>query len=128
MDCKIFCWNCRGAGSRSFLRNFLEYKRRTRPNIVIIVEPRISGNTAEEVIRDMGYDSKLIVVQWDFRGEFGFFGVPLSSPLLELILTRSFSMCRFSKLTQRIIRGLSQPSMATQRPCRDVSCGLRSGG
>ncbi|CAL1402700.1 unnamed protein product [Linum trigynum] len=68
MDCKILAWNCRGAGSRNFLPVFREYRRKFRPHIVIIVEPRISGDRALDVIRDMGYDSSHVVDAHGFSG------------------------------------------------------------
>ncbi|CAL1389075.1 unnamed protein product [Linum trigynum] len=61
MDYKIFSWNCRGAGGWRFLRMFSEYKRRFSPQITIIVEPKISGDTSLRVIHSMGYDRELVV-------------------------------------------------------------------
>ncbi|CAL1361959.1 unnamed protein product [Linum trigynum] len=68
MDPCIFVWNCRGAGSRKFIRVFKEYKRKHNPNIVIIVEPRVSGATAQNVIKEMGYDKQLVVDALGFSG------------------------------------------------------------
>ncbi|CAL1359606.1 unnamed protein product [Linum trigynum] len=61
MDYKIFSWNCRGAGGKGFLHAFREYRRKFKPQIVIILEPRISGDRALKVIRDMGFDNELVV-------------------------------------------------------------------
>ncbi|CAL1381560.1 unnamed protein product [Linum trigynum] len=65
---KIFTWNCRGAGSKRFLRVFREYRRKYRPSIVIIVEPKINGDKAEEVIKEMRFDKQLVV---DAAGQSG---------------------------------------------------------
>ncbi|CAN0907509.1 hypothetical protein LINGRAHAP2_LOCUS24839 [Linum grandiflorum] len=52
----FFSWNFRGAGGRSFLRAFRTYLARHRPEIAIIVEPRISGANAVKVCRKMGFE------------------------------------------------------------------------
>ncbi|XP_031402735.1 uncharacterized protein LOC116212324 [Punica granatum] len=48
---RVLCWNCRGAGSSRFVRVMKEMIRDHRPNIVVIVEPRISGAKADAVCR-----------------------------------------------------------------------------
>ncbi|CAL1380329.1 unnamed protein product [Linum trigynum] len=64
----IFTWNCRGAGSKRFLRVFKEYRRRYRTSIAIIVEPRISGVRAVQVVEGLGFDKYLIVDAVGFSG------------------------------------------------------------
>ncbi|CAL1354023.1 unnamed protein product [Linum trigynum] len=68
MDTRIFAWNCRGAGSKRFLRVYKEYRRQFRPTITIIVEPKISGDTAKKVIQEMGFVESLIVDASGFAG------------------------------------------------------------
>ncbi|GLT33545.1 hypothetical protein SLA2020_081230 [Shorea laevis] len=52
----IIFWNVRGATSREFLRNARELIHCHKPEAYIIVEPRISGVTADNRIRDLGFD------------------------------------------------------------------------
>lgn len=47
-------WNCRGAASREFLVEVKEIMREFYPQILIIVEPRISGATANKVCKSLG--------------------------------------------------------------------------
>lgn len=46
----IMSWNCRGAGARHFSRLIRELKANYKINILIIVEPRISGKKADRII------------------------------------------------------------------------------
>ena len=39
---KIIAWNCQGAGNEMFRTHAYELHRRHRPNILIIIEPRIT--------------------------------------------------------------------------------------
>ena len=50
-------WNCRGAGSTSFHRNFLDMARHYRPTIAVIMETRISSARAEEVSSSLGFNN-----------------------------------------------------------------------
>ncbi|XVF28490.1 hypothetical protein REPUB_Repub15cG0033500 [Reevesia pubescens] len=54
-----------GAGSLDFLRHVRELIRAHRVNILIIVEPRISGSNADRVIRKLKFDG---VAKVDARG------------------------------------------------------------
>lgn len=45
----LLCWNCRGAGSMSFLRNVKDLIKRHKPEILALLEPRIGGETAKSV-------------------------------------------------------------------------------
>ncbi|CAN1135879.1 hypothetical protein LINPERHAP2_LOCUS9126 [Linum perenne] len=53
---KLFSWNCRGAGNERFLSVFKDYITEHKPNVVILVEPKISGSTADGVCRSLGFD------------------------------------------------------------------------
>ncbi|CAN0926829.1 hypothetical protein LINGRAHAP2_LOCUS35549 [Linum grandiflorum] len=64
----FFSWNCHGAGGRSFLRAFRTYLARHRPEIVIIVEPRISRAKAEKVCRITGFEEWFRVDARGFAG------------------------------------------------------------
>ena len=47
---KIIAWNCQGAGIVTFRNHAYELHRRHRPQILIIVEPRIAEEWAQAVI------------------------------------------------------------------------------
>ncbi|CAN1131198.1 hypothetical protein LINPERHAP2_LOCUS6266 [Linum perenne] len=61
-------WNCRGAGHRDFLSAFKHYKIQFKPDVAIIVEPRLSGLAAEDVVKKLGFDSHLIEDARGFAG------------------------------------------------------------
>lgn len=48
------CWNCRGAGNREFLCKMIEMMKEFRPSIVVLLKPRISGLTANDVCAKLG--------------------------------------------------------------------------
>lgn len=48
------CWNCRGAGNRDFLCEMKELLKEHRPSIMVLLEPRISGDIEDEVCRKLG--------------------------------------------------------------------------
>ncbi|CAN1191383.1 Putative ribonuclease H protein At1g65750 [Linum perenne] len=53
---KVFSWNCRGASHANFFTAFKSYLSDFCPNVVILVEPRISGITAAGVCDKLGFD------------------------------------------------------------------------
>ncbi|XP_028804741.1 uncharacterized protein LOC114759691 [Neltuma alba] len=55
MDSSIFVWNCHGAASLKFRRVLKSLLWGYRPDLVVLVEPRISGMTADKIIKKMGY-------------------------------------------------------------------------
>ncbi|CAL1384250.1 unnamed protein product [Linum trigynum] len=54
---KVFFWNCRGAKHLKFCPTFDFYKSTHKPNIVCIVEPRVSRKDAIDIISTLGFDS-----------------------------------------------------------------------
>ncbi|XP_016195052.1 uncharacterized protein LOC107636029 [Arachis ipaensis] len=52
----VKCWNCRGAASESFSRTFLEIVRINKPDIVILLETRCSGEKARKIISKSGFE------------------------------------------------------------------------
>lgn len=50
----VLCWNCRGAGSKDFMREMRELMNEVRPAIVVLLEPRISSLTADAVCAKLG--------------------------------------------------------------------------
>ena len=52
---KMIAWNCQGASSVTFHNHAYELHRRHRPNILIIIEPRIAKAWAQAVINILPY-------------------------------------------------------------------------
>lgn len=50
----VLCWNCRGAVGRGFACEIKELLREQKPKIVILLEPRINGETATNVCQKLG--------------------------------------------------------------------------
>ncbi|XP_021605634.1 uncharacterized protein LOC110610068 [Manihot esculenta] len=57
-----------GAASSNFLRAFKEYNRIYKPKIFCLVEPRISGHSADNVCKQLGYDNWVRVETFGFSG------------------------------------------------------------
>lgn len=47
----ILCWNCRGAGNQRFARSIREMKRNYNPEIIALLETRVSGEIADNACR-----------------------------------------------------------------------------
>lgn len=86
-------WNCRGAGGQSFSSMVKDYCRMYHLDFVAILEPRISGSRADEVIRRMGLIEGARVEAQGFAGGggFGVFGVRLAPLSVLFLLLRSVS-------------------------------------
>lgn len=54
---KIISWNCQGAASRGFRRALLLLVHKTKADLVGLLEPRISGNTANKACKSFGFDN-----------------------------------------------------------------------
>ncbi|CAN1182866.1 hypothetical protein LINPERHAP2_LOCUS36213 [Linum perenne] len=65
---KLISWNCRGAGNDRFLSAFKSYILEFNPNVVILVEPKISGDNSVRVCRKLGFDAFLRVKVVGFSG------------------------------------------------------------
>lgn len=68
MDIKIICWNCQRDASPKFgvvLKNILQTQK---PDILVLMETRISGKKADEVIRRTTYDCSYRVEAKGFSG------------------------------------------------------------
>lgn len=68
MNLNIISWNCGGAASKHFHRICKDLCKEYRVDILIILEPRCSGEKASKVIERMGFDSS-----WRMEAE-GFSG------------------------------------------------------
>ena len=64
----ILFWNCRGAESKEFLRHAWELIRVHKLDVLIIAEPRISGDSADKVIRKLKFDEYIKVDARYFSG------------------------------------------------------------
>lgn len=47
-------WNCQGTRSREFLQSMMKMSAIHRPTVVIPLEPRISGTSADEMCMKVG--------------------------------------------------------------------------
>lgn len=61
----LLSWNCRGAGSHEFLQEIKDVMKEHRPSIAVLLEPRISGATADAVCE------KLRLGKWTRSEVFG---------------------------------------------------------
>ena len=52
---KMIAWNCQGVGDEIFCDHAYELHRRHRPNMLIIIEPRIAEARAQAVIDTLPY-------------------------------------------------------------------------
>ncbi|KAJ4825017.1 hypothetical protein Tsubulata_050912 [Turnera subulata] len=61
-------WNCRGAGKKQFVRKFKDLSVETQPYIAIVVEPRVSGQKANRIIRQLKFSNSYRVEARGFAG------------------------------------------------------------
>jgi hypothetical protein len=66
MNCLI--WNCRGAGGKEFSAIIRDYSRIYNIDLVAILEPRISGDRADTVIKKFGFSDSVKVDAHGFSG------------------------------------------------------------
>lgn len=64
----LFVWNYRGARSDRFCRAFKQYMKDYQPEVVAMLEPRISGELADGVIRRLNFNFSLRVEANGFKG------------------------------------------------------------
>ncbi|GMI89564.1 hypothetical protein HRI_002625700 [Hibiscus trionum] len=68
MDLKIFCWNVQGCADTKFIQAAKQILRDNKPDIVVFVEPRISGRRVESVIAALGFPHSHRVEAAGFSG------------------------------------------------------------
>ncbi|KAK8662352.1 hypothetical protein V6N13_091930 [Hibiscus sabdariffa] len=68
MNFNIFCWNVQGCGDSRFLSVAKQFLRDNRPDVVVFVEPRISGRRADSVISALGFTHSHRVEAIGFSG------------------------------------------------------------
>lgn len=53
----LLSWNCCGAGNQQFLRNLRDLINIHDPDILAILEPRVSGRVADEVCKKINWEN-----------------------------------------------------------------------
>ncbi|KAK9291995.1 hypothetical protein L1049_019947 [Liquidambar formosana] len=56
---KILVWNCRGAGSKRFLRNIKELVKVHNPWIVVIMETKLGNDRAQAVVKNLKFSDSV---------------------------------------------------------------------
>ncbi|XP_061354076.1 uncharacterized protein LOC133298753 [Gastrolobium bilobum] len=56
----ILTWNCRGAAKKQFKSTFSRFRRKFGVGVAAILEPRVSGNKALNIIRRLGFSNFII--------------------------------------------------------------------
>lgn len=64
----IACWNCRGAGSRTFPLMVKEIVKKNEIGVFCIIEPRISGLRADRMVRRLGFTNWIRLEASGFSG------------------------------------------------------------
>lgn len=54
---KIITWNCQGAASKEFICVLKKFIKHNKPNIIALLEPRISGDHADKVCKKADFES-----------------------------------------------------------------------
>ncbi|KAL9409078.1 hypothetical protein AB3S75_047461 [Citrus x aurantiifolia] len=62
-------WNVQGAASQSFRQAFESIRQSYNPDMVVVMEPRISGRKADNFIKASGFDRSHRVEAVGFSGE-----------------------------------------------------------
>ncbi|KAJ9130670.1 hypothetical protein P3X46_034239, partial [Hevea brasiliensis] len=78
----IVVWNIHGIGSRCSLRLLKDYKCKFKPLILVLVEPKISGNIADDISYDLGFDCWVRMESVGFSGGIWLFWMNLVGNLL----------------------------------------------
>ncbi|KAK8570774.1 hypothetical protein V6N13_103178 [Hibiscus sabdariffa] len=68
MNIKILSWNVQGCAHPKFLPSARQYLRDVRPDLVVFVEPRISGRKADAIIASLGFPHSHRVEASGFSG------------------------------------------------------------
>ncbi|XP_019157735.1 PREDICTED: uncharacterized protein LOC109154388 [Ipomoea nil] len=64
----VLVWNCQGAASKVFRRTLKNYLREFKPTVLCLLEPRVSGDNANDICFALGYDEWLRVEAIGFSG------------------------------------------------------------
>lgn len=69
LEKSILYWNYRGVRSRDFLIEMEELRTNYRPKLIILLEPRLSGEGANEVCKKIERSHWIRSESWGFSGE-----------------------------------------------------------
>lgn len=61
MPINILAWNCRGTGSRAFLRNLKLLINRYKLNILVLIETRVNSVFADKIVDITNFSDKIVV-------------------------------------------------------------------
>lgn len=64
----ILTWNVRGAAKRHFVNSIRDLNRRYNIRIMVLLEPRISGDRAVTVVQKLGYSNCFLVDAEGYSG------------------------------------------------------------
>ncbi|XP_019180199.1 PREDICTED: uncharacterized protein LOC109175391 [Ipomoea nil] len=64
----VLVWNCQGAASRTFRRTLKFFLHEYKPSILCLLEPKVSGDQANDICFDLGFDQWLRVEALGFSG------------------------------------------------------------
>lgn len=70
----LLLWNARGAGNKGFMNSVRDLIRHHKVDLLVILEPRISGSKADIVISHLGIVIMLKLMPRAFLGAFGLCG------------------------------------------------------
>lgn len=68
MNTSIMTWNCQGVASRQFLRVLKSLLQEYKPSVLALLEPRVSGRTADSIIKQTGYPNSHRIEATGFAG------------------------------------------------------------
>ncbi|KAI7996413.1 hypothetical protein LOK49_LG10G01686 [Camellia lanceoleosa] len=58
---KLLFWNCRGAGNNNFKRNFVEIIRTHKPEIIILMETKVTFSSMGDFFNRLGFTASTFV-------------------------------------------------------------------
>ncbi|XP_061343807.1 uncharacterized protein LOC133289818 [Gastrolobium bilobum] len=61
-------WNCRGAATKQFKSTFSRFRRKFGVGVAAILEPRVSGDKALNIIRSLGFNNFIIADAHGYSG------------------------------------------------------------
>ncbi|KAK8683424.1 hypothetical protein V6N13_039485 [Hibiscus sabdariffa] len=93
MNIKLLCWNVQGCGHPKFLNTVRQYLYDYKPDLVVFVEPRVSGFRADTIIASLGFPYSHRVEAQGFSG--GIWLAWFESITVDIILNHfQFFHCR----------------------------------
>ena len=96
---KMISWNYQGAGSMTFRNHAYELQCRHRPNILIIIEPRIAEARAQAVINTLPYNHSRRVDPTGFSGGIWLLWNESPSFKVEIITHSEYSIHALMKVS-----------------------------